>query len=571
MFVGSVLVSFITHRFKYHTFKKAILDQEPDQVYECIVVGAGLSGLQSAQDLVNKYGLSYKDVLVLEAQSYVGGRVKQNGNFIPGKNIDLGAELIHGMDTSLTDLVEEIKEPISELFVWAQGDDGPLSHAVNGGYGLYYLKDDDKGTSELLRFDDDHHDFITTNGILHDLAEHDYELATNEYNLSDFLDANNIFNPTMIRMVEAGFSNTMCSTNDDLSLKQIIRWKKLWSEEGEDGDYRFVDSYKGIIDHLKRNLNIVCNCCVDLVDCSNKKDPRNSSNSMKDKNNYIELHIRQKTTYKSPDMDRDWEEKPTILRAKTCIVAVPAKVLTSKRLKFITSSQVDDGANDGHSNTEDLMPMYQVLESRNMFEAMKVFLSFNKRCWPKKLHGMIMAGNSLLIPETWFNYNDDKNYYYCTGFLTAKFANQFYNEAKKLCKSDTIEIIYQKMIKMFVDQLDEVFSKLEINHMSVEEGNDIEKESKEDLSTLPRPSDVFKDGLVYQWNNEFHPFIGGGYSSGKAGTYPEQINIFGDNIQKLPGTFFAGECTSYGPGATAHCALDTGKRAAKLCSTFRGK
>ena len=47
---------------------------EPIQSYHsCIVVGAGLAGLYAAQQLKERY----PDVLVVEAQDHVGGRVRQ--------------------------------------------------------------------------------------------------------------------------------------------------------------------------------------------------------------------------------------------------------------------------------------------------------------------------------------------------------------------------------------------------------------------------------------------------------------------------------------------------------------
>jgi monoamine oxidase len=44
-----------------------------DSYHSCIVVGAGLAGLYAAQQLKERY----PDVLVVEAQDHVGGRVRQ--------------------------------------------------------------------------------------------------------------------------------------------------------------------------------------------------------------------------------------------------------------------------------------------------------------------------------------------------------------------------------------------------------------------------------------------------------------------------------------------------------------
>ena len=55
-----------------------------DTKYDCIIVGAGLSGLQTAHDLIHKHHVDAQKVLVLEAQDYVGGRVRQMSSFIKG-------------------------------------------------------------------------------------------------------------------------------------------------------------------------------------------------------------------------------------------------------------------------------------------------------------------------------------------------------------------------------------------------------------------------------------------------------------------------------------------------------
>lgn len=111
-----------------------------NRVYECVIIGAGLSGLSTAQALVEEHGLRFSDILILDAQSYVGGRVRQTTDFIPGLHIDLGAELIHGNGNTLAVIAQENGMHIKSSYVWAQGDDGPLEAPVKGGYGLYYIK-----------------------------------------------------------------------------------------------------------------------------------------------------------------------------------------------------------------------------------------------------------------------------------------------------------------------------------------------------------------------------------------------------------------------------------------------
>ena len=44
--------------------------------YDCVVVGAGLAGLNTINILINDYGVDPMKILLLEAQSYVGGAGK---------------------------------------------------------------------------------------------------------------------------------------------------------------------------------------------------------------------------------------------------------------------------------------------------------------------------------------------------------------------------------------------------------------------------------------------------------------------------------------------------------------
>jgi cytochrome b involved in lipid metabolism len=119
-----------------------LLYPDTSKVYDCIVIGAGLSGLKTAHTLINTHHLPTDSVLVLDAQDYVGGRVKQLNEFIPGTSIDVGAEFLHGDGTELTKFAAETKQKLRKIFCWAHGDGGPLSAPVNNGYGLYFLRDE---------------------------------------------------------------------------------------------------------------------------------------------------------------------------------------------------------------------------------------------------------------------------------------------------------------------------------------------------------------------------------------------------------------------------------------------
>ena len=68
------------------------------------------------------HGISSDKILLIEAQDYVGGRIKQTVDFVPGCKIDLGAEFIHGDNSMLNEFASETNQPLQSLFCWAHGD-----------------------------------------------------------------------------------------------------------------------------------------------------------------------------------------------------------------------------------------------------------------------------------------------------------------------------------------------------------------------------------------------------------------------------------------------------------------
>eukprot|EP00878_Enallax_costatus_P027136 GHUV01029188.1.p1 GENE.GHUV01029188.1~~GHUV01029188.1.p1 ORF type:complete len:433 (+),score=137.10 GHUV01029188.1:367-1665(+) len=70
--------------------------------YRTVVVGAGPSGLYAARLLKQQY----PDVLVVEAQNHVGGRIRQLHGFT-GWPIEVGPEFVHGAHSKLTEVMNQ--------------------------------------------------------------------------------------------------------------------------------------------------------------------------------------------------------------------------------------------------------------------------------------------------------------------------------------------------------------------------------------------------------------------------------------------------------------------------------
>jgi monoamine oxidase len=496
---------------------KQPLKYPTNRIYDCIVVGAGISGLQCATNLTRKHNVPTENILVLEAQDYVGGRVRQMSDFVKGVHIDVGAEFLHGSNTYLTRFAEENKEPITEIYCWAHGDGGPLQEPVDKHYGLYYIQDPSKDPAKarLLRYDDKDPDFVRMNEMLWDLSNLDTSKYSDDVSLADYL-ATKGFSKEMLAMAAGGFSNTLCTNSRDLSLKQAAKWVHLWDEgEGQDGDFNFVHSFKCLVDALKKNIQIETSSPVTYIQYPTAED------------DLLDGLIKVRT------------ERGDTYYARTIVISSSPYVLRSEKMTF-----------NPPLSTE----IKSALNTINMHSIVKVFLKFSRPAWPKELAGMIMTDESFLIPEIWFRDvtgqgdKDEPANAYAVGFTTADYA-------ARLAALPKAEVL-----KMAVKQLDTIFAKLEPRHMAA----DPNAKGVERPSDIPKPSEVYLGGMFWDWNPNHHPYIGGGYCSPKAKTAAHTISIlskpYAGNIH------FCGEATNL-PGATAHAALESGYRAANQVST----
>ena len=496
-----------------------------DVIYDCIVVGSGLAGLQTVHSLINTHKLSPEKVLVLEAQDYVGGRVRQVSDFIKGVDVDVGAEFLHGTGTSLTKFAEDQNEEISKIFVWAHGDGGPMTESVNGGFGLYYFKE--RG---LLRFDSKNPEFVRMNDALWNIEKLNEDDYTDDTSLYDYLIGLN-FSDEMLTMAAAGYSNTLCSNSRDVSLRQCIRWSKLWHEEEmqqeadgmHDGDYYFKNSYKVLIDHLKQDAQIEIGTPVAAVEYSPSRMELNSDD------------VKVSSSGSDDDVVKVTAKNGTIYKAKSVVITSSPHVLKSGIMKFKPPLHND---------------IIDALDTTHMHNVVKVIMKFKEPVWPRGLHGMICSDKSMLMPEIWFRIIDKEKVHdneeagaYCIGFCTADHADRIASIPK------------EEVMSRAVNQLDIMFGQLESHHMV----GDLQDINNVSMEKLAKPSESYLGGMFWDWNPQHHPYIGGGYCSPKVSTSTEKISILSKPIGNR--LFLAGEGTM-NPGATAHAAMDSGTRSA---------
>lgn len=239
----------------------------------------------------------------------------------------------------------------------------PLPEAPdNGGYGLYYLGGKGgsgvSGKERLLRYDDQEDEFVRMNKTLSGISSLNVNDFSDNDSVYDYLVSQG-FSDEMLSMAEAGFSNTMCTNSRDLSMKQSIRWGKFWDdEEGDDGDYVFVNSFKNLVSRLSKDVQVELNSPVVAV--QHPKSPNDIG--------LIKLTTEEGTSYFT----------------KNVVITAPPPVISSKMIFQPPLS------------TE----MNEALDSVLMHDVIKIFLKFSEPVWPKDLHGVIMAGNDdFLVPE----------------------------------------------------------------------------------------------------------------------------------------------------------------------------
>jgi protoporphyrinogen oxidase len=77
-------------------------------MHHVVIVGGGIAGLMAARELLLL--VDNIKVTIVEACDTLGGHIHGNTTFVPHHITDIGAEYMHGTETLLMDLVNELSE-----------------------------------------------------------------------------------------------------------------------------------------------------------------------------------------------------------------------------------------------------------------------------------------------------------------------------------------------------------------------------------------------------------------------------------------------------------------------------
>jgi monoamine oxidase len=216
-----------------------------------IVIGAGISGLVAAQRLASQ-GV---DVLILEAQNRIGGRVKTNREFsVP---LELGANWLHGgagnpLKKQFADLNIETKTYDATKFAYIHPDRGEL-HPLSNGIWL------EKHLSRSLTFSA----AISMTTHRHASVRDTFELAQKLFKKLAKEDRKILFN-----LLERYLEIYMASPLEKASIKEFTTESNT-NPQGEIipiGERMILGGADGFIQHLAQGLQIQTNQKVKKVD-----------------------------------------------------------------------------------------------------------------------------------------------------------------------------------------------------------------------------------------------------------------------------------------------------------------
>jgi len=145
-------------------------------------------------------------------------------------------------------IADEIDTTVTDTGATIPADTNDAVQKVNNTNDTNNIKNTEtvKKVKRLIRYDAKDADFVAMNELLWSIAELNEEDYSDSHSLQDFLalqgresrengglivTESSRFSEAMIAMAGGGFANTLCTNSRDLSLKQCIKWCRMWHEE----------------------------------------------------------------------------------------------------------------------------------------------------------------------------------------------------------------------------------------------------------------------------------------------------------------------------------------------------
>lgn len=364
-----------------------------ESFHDVVVIGAGISGLYAAQLLRGRF----PDVLIVEAQDRVGGRIKQVEGLAPWA-VQLGPEFVHGSKSVLVNLLTDFGFNFTEK-QWPN---------------FWYFAEEQQALGKLVADEDVDEEIDRMYEMFEDAATLPHPPPGIDISALDWMRQGGATD-RMVAAADVCYANDYCCSIDQLGVREMIEENRQFA--CADQPYLIMDgALGGFVDRLSKGLNIRTACPVECVQYTTQQ--RHGWDSSSGTQPEVVLHC--------ANGDK--------IRCRRVLVTVPLKVLQDKVINFEPS----------------LPDFKQVAIDRvRMGNAVKIIMLFNDRFWPEDMYDVLCT--SSLVPEFWMlrypptEAGKDCPQHCIVGFLAGR-------------RADAVSAMPEEVaVNLFLEQLDAVF------------------------------------------------------------------------------------------------------------------
>ncbi|KXZ54086.1 hypothetical protein GPECTOR_5g191 [Gonium pectorale] len=304
-----------------------------ESYHSVAIIGAGISGLYAAQQLKSRF----PDIVLLEAQNRVGGRIKQIHGMAPWP-VEAGPEFVHGRNSVF---VRYAEQQMGVKFGEKEWPDWWYFGRNVGGQGLINDEDVDDEVDKV-------HD------LFGDCGDLPHPPPGADQSAEEFMKAHG-FTARQVAVAEACYANDFACSLRQLGMRETIEENRKW-DSGE--TYLLMDRSMGhVISSLARGLesSIRTNWHVASVD------------------------------YAAPGggvVIRAADGR--VVRCRAALVTVPVSILQRGAIAFAPPLPPAKAA---------------AIQRVRMGNAVKIVMSFSRRFWPENMYDVVCPG--AWAPEFW--------------------------------------------------------------------------------------------------------------------------------------------------------------------------
>lgn len=209
-----------------------------DETRSVVVIGAGISGLYAAQLLRRQY----PDLLVVEAQDRIGGRIMQVHGMAPWP-VELGPEFVHGRHSAFVHYAQQLGVTFTER-EWPDR--------------LYLGKE-----KKLVTEEETDEEVKNAHKFFNTCAAEEKPPPGQDVSAMAWLKSKGA-TEKMVAVAEACHANDFCGPLDQIGLREMIEEDRRW-DFGE--SYLLMDRSMGqIVQAMSQNLEVRVSCPIVHID-----------------------------------------------------------------------------------------------------------------------------------------------------------------------------------------------------------------------------------------------------------------------------------------------------------------